>query len=236
MLRIVLVLILLLSGCVGSRTLKTAAGEQSVGQVVIGSDTMQYLVYLPKGYQDNEAWPLVLFLHGAGERGENLSLVTRHGPPKLAAAGRDFPFVLVAPQHPKGSWWDAETVLDFLDAVINKYRIDASRIYVTGLSMGGFGTWAIAGLAPERFAAVAPISGGGEPEEACRIHNVPVWAFHGTRDTVIPIERSREMVAALEACGAEEVRFTEYPDAGHDAWTRTYADSAIYQWLLSHSR
>lgn len=229
-----------LLGCAGSaRTQQEAppAGEQRPQSFEKTTVTRgDYLLYLPGGYgEQNKEWPLLLFLHGAGERGDSLALVTTHGPPKLAAAGEDFPFIIVSPQAPKGQWWSTARLSTLLDAVEEAYRVDERRIYVTGLSMGGFGTWALAMEEPERFAAIAPIAGGGEPRAVCTIKDTPTWAFHGARDSVVPVERTREMVKALQACGGD-VRYTEYPEAGHDSWTAAYDNPDLYEWLLSHRK
>jgi predicted peptidase len=197
---------------------------------------LRYLLYLPEGYDPGgEAWPLLLFLHGAGERGDSLDLVKAHGPPRLVEEGHAFPFLLVSPQQPPGAWWDPAALAALLDDVEARHRVDPDRVYVTGLSMGGFGTWALAILQPDRFAAIAPVCGGGEAEGVCAIRDVPAWAFHGALDSVVPLARSAEMVDALYACGGNP-RFTVYPEADHDSWTETYANPTLYEWLLSHRR
>lgn len=194
-----------------------------------------YLLYLPKDYyqQTEKNWPLILFLHGAGERGNDLSLVKKHGPPQLVENDMDFPFMVVSPQCPTGEVWSPDVVVALLDKIEETYRIDTKRIYLTGLSMGGFGTWETAIAYPNRFAAIAPICGGGEPLAVCQIKHVPTRVFHGAKDGVVPIKRSREMVAALKTCGGD-VKFTVYPDAGHDSWTQTYNNADLYDWFLSH--
>lgn len=194
---------------------------------------VQYLLTLPKDYDTQEKWPLVLFLHGKGERGNDLELVKKHGPPKLVAAGREFPFILVSPQCPDTQWWESLELLALLDEIEKQYKVDKDRIYVTGLSMGGFGTWSLIHSAPDRFAAAAPICGGGFPFWAKHFKNVPVWAFHGAKDSVVPLEWSQTMVDALNKEGGEG-QLTIYPEAGHDAWTETYDDPEFYDWLLSH--
>jgi predicted peptidase len=196
-----------------------------------------YLLYLPPGYrQSRTRWPLLMFLHGAGERGVDLGIVARHGPPRLVSReGRMFPFVMVSPQCPGDGWWSSArqiaTLGALLDTIEARYRIDRRRIYVTGLSMGGFGTWGLAAAHPHRFAAIVPICGGGHPREAASIAHLPVWVFHGARDDAVPLARSQEMVAALKQAGGKP-RFTVYPAAGHDSWTATYAKPALYRWLL----
>ena len=180
---------------------------------------MSYLLYLPPAYESNEMkWPLLLFLHGAGERGDDLELVKVHGPPKMIAQGRDFPFVVISPQCPDGEIWSIETLHALINEVVETHRIDTSRIYVTGLSMGGYGSWGLAYTYPDLFAAAVPICGGGEPEKAPLMKEIPTWVFHGAKDTAVPLERSQEMVDALEEAGGN-VQFTVYPDAGHvGAW------------------
>jgi len=199
---------------------------------------IKYLLYLPDGYgKGKKEWPLILFLHGAGERGDDLELVKRHGPPKLVERGEKLPFIIVSPQCPEGKLWTYETEVlnSLLDHVIARYRVDTHRIYLTGLSMGGYGTWALAVEHPERFAAVAPVCGGGVPYLAPRLKDVPVWVFHGARDTVVPVSLSEMMVDALKRSGCT-VRFTVYPEAGHDAWTETYDNPELYEWFLEHHR
>jgi predicted peptidase len=197
--------------------------------------TMKYLLYLPKGYEQKPAWPLVLFLHGAGERGDNLDLVKKHGLPKLIAAGKEFPFIVISPQCPADQSWETFELTALLDEIVEKYKVDQDRIYATGLSMGGFGTWALAARTPNRFAAILPICGGGNPDRAKRIAHIPTWVFHGGKDPVVPLAASQKMVEALKKNGGN-VKFTVYPAAGHDAWTETYANPQIYEWLLRQKR
>ena len=196
----------------------------------------QYLFYLPIEYsKDTKKWPLMLFLHGAGERGDNVELVKTHGPPKLVEHKNDFPFILVSPQCPKGDSWSSKNQLEFLttllDEIINNYRVDFNRIYLTGLSMGGYGTWSLAIKHPNKFAAIIPICGGGNPDIVCEIKQVPTWVFHGAKDQTVLLEKSEEMVRALKACKGN-VKFTVYPNATHDSWTETYNNSEVYDWLL----
>lgn len=195
----------------------------------------EYWHYLPPEYgRDDRRWPLLLFLHGKGERGHAES-VLRHGPPKLIAAGRAFPFIVVSPICPAEHWWDAETLGALLDRVCADHAVDEDRIYVTGLSMGGFGTWTLAMTYPDRFAAIAPVCGGGSPYLAERIAHLPVWVFHGAKDPVVPLYESERMVEALQKIGGK-VKFTVYSEAGHDCWTETYANDQLYDWLLSYQR
>jgi len=200
---------------------------------------LDYLLFLPQGYgrDPEKKWPLMLFLHGAGERGDRLELVKKHGPPKLVEQQPDFPFIVVSPQCPAGSWWPDK--LDDLSALLDEveadYAVDSHRIYLTGLSMGGYGTWSLAQDQPERFAAIVPICGGGSRALARRLKDLPVWVFHGAQDKTVPPEESEKMVAAIERAGGSP-RLTIYPDAGHDSWTETYDNPELYEWLLSNVR
>lgn len=194
---------------------------------------LQYLLSLPKDYAEQESWPVLLFLHGAGERGSDLNLVKKHGPPKLIEAGKEFPFIVVSPQCPGGRWWEPFELAALLDEIQANYKVDQKRIYVTGLSMGGFGTWGLTAYQPNRFAAIAPICGGGEPFTTRLYSHVPTWAFHGDQDNVVPLARSESMVDGLKRAGGN-VKFTVYPGVGHDSWTETYDNEELYQWLLEH--
>jgi predicted peptidase len=199
---------------------------------------LQYLIYLPKNYETSEEqFPLLLFLHGAGERGNDIEMVKRHGPPKLVEEGKEFPFIIVSPQCPEGTRWNyqALALTALLDEIESIYRVDKNRIYVTGLSMGGQGTWTLALSQPNRFAAIAPVCGWTDSWEVCKISRIPTWVFHGAKDNVVPVTESQEMVKALENCGAKEVKLTIYPEANHDSWTETYNNPELYNWLLSHS-
>ncbi|NOX55546.1 MAG: prolyl oligopeptidase family serine peptidase [Planctomycetes bacterium] len=211
-------------------------GRQEPAQLdTIARVRMGYLIYLPLQYEKRDAWPLLLFLHGSGERGNDLERVKRHGPPKLIAAGKHFPFIVVSPQCPKGQWWQPVELIALLDYLVKNYKIDEDRIYVTGLSMGGFGTWALAAYRPHRFAALAPICGGGEVYWAEDLAHLPIWAFHGAKDRGVPLRRSQEMVEAINKKGGH-AKLTVYPEAGHDAWTETYNNPQLYKWLLQQRR
>ncbi len=197
----------------------------------------KYLKYLPVGYEEEPAkkWPLLLFLHGAGERGDDLELVKKHGPPRRIAEGRNLPFILIAPQCPAGRTWDPHTLAAMLDSVVGQLRVDTDRIYLTGISMGGMGTWDLASEYPDRFAAIAPICGIRVPLREQSLKQLPIWCFHGAMDPVVPLSDSVRMVEAIRNAGGE-VTFTVYPDAKHDAWTQTYNDPRFYEWLLEHRR
>jgi len=193
---------------------------------------LPYLRYLPEDYKTaRKSWPLVLFLHGSGERGTDRKKLERQGLPKLAAE-RSFPFILVAPQIPEGEVWNEEPLTYLLDELETTLWVDRKRIYLTGISMGAFGAWDLATATPDRFAALLVISGGCNPVEICQLKDVPVWIFHGRQDDVIPVSWSEALGRRLERCGGN-VKVTVYPDAGHDAWSRTYEDPAVLEWLLA---
>ena len=210
---------------------QSAEFETTVKQKV----RMDYLIYLPAEYEQREDWPLLVFLHGAGERGDDLQQVTTHGPPKLIKQGKDFPMIVVSPQCQRRQWWHPDAVAHLADEICGKYKVDRQRMYLTGLSMGGYGTWTTAAAHPRLFAAIAPICGGGDPSVVDRHKHVPTWVFHGGKDGVVPLKNSQDMVDALQAAGAE-VKFTVYPEAGHDSWTETYDNPALYEWLLEQKR
>lgn len=196
---------------------------------------LDYLLFLPEGYaKSRKRWPLMLFLHGAGESGTNLEKLKVLGPPKIVESKPDFPFILVSPQSPHGGW-DPDTLNALLDNVMRKYRVDKDRVYLTGASMGGSGTWHLAAAYPEKFAAIAPVCGHGDPADAKQLARIPIWVFHGANDHVVPVERDEEMVNAIRAAGGN-VKFTVYPDAGHNVWTVTYDNPELYQWLLKQKR
>lgn len=193
---------------------------------------LDYLLYLPEGYgKEEKQWPLVLFLHGLGDKIERLR---RAGLPRQVEQ-KNLPVVLIAPQNPDRGW-DVQNVNALLDEVVAKHKVDKDRIYVTGLSMGGFGTWSLAAAYPDKFAAIIPICGGGNPRDAQKIKHLPIWVFHGAKDQTVPAARSEAMVKALKDAGAQKVKFTLYPDAGHDSWTGTYRNPEVWEWLLKQKR
>ncbi|MBE7488669.1 MAG: prolyl oligopeptidase family serine peptidase [Candidatus Omnitrophica bacterium] len=199
--------------------------------------TLHYLLYLPPDYgkDPDQKWPLMLFLHGAGERGNDLDKIKKHGPPRLISEGKTFPFIIVSPQCPSDDWWSSDQLFPLLDDVESRYPVDKERVYATGISMGGFGTWTLGMEQPDRFAAIAPICGGGEPILAFRYRHLPIWAFHGAKDDVVPLRRSEEMVEAIQKAGGD-AKLTVYPDARHDSWTATYENPELYDWFLQHKR
>ncbi|OWR32709.1 hypothetical protein CDO73_03665 [Saccharibacillus sp. O23] len=199
---------------------------------------MNYLLYLPPGYQaeSDKKWPLILYLHGAGGSGTMLDAVRKEGLPARMESGAGLPFVVVAPQCPLGVFWNTreDEVLAILDEVADNRNIDPSRVYLTGFSMGAYGVWQMASHHSYRFAAIAPVSGGGDPAYARRLRDMPAWIFHGKEDRVIRVSESEKIAEAMREAGAE-VELTIYPEAGHDCWKKVYANDALYRWFLEHS-
>jgi predicted peptidase len=238
---------LLLSG------LTQSAGEEDMGKQKAlkfrpkgaKAEELQYLLYLPEGKEDKkgEKIPVMLFLHGAGERGSNIAKVTVHGPPKLIKQKKEFPFIVVSPQCPEGEIWKPDLLLQLIKEVIKKHNGDPERIYLTGLSMGGYGSWTLGLTHPEKFAAIAPICGGGNtidillprPDKANALKTLPVWAFHGGKDDIVKLFESERMVETLKRSG-NQAKLTIYPDAGHDSWTEAYNNPELYDWFLKQKR
>lgn len=197
---------------------------------------MNYLLYKPKEYGTAEKLPMIVFLHGLGEAGEDLELVKVHGVLKVAEERDDFPFVVIAPQCPKDTSWSLELhkLERIIEDAIEELNVDPDRVYLTGLSMGGFGTWNLAMKRPDLFAAIIPICGGTMNWFMLnRIKDTPVWAFHGSEDNRVPVEMSLSVVEKLKEIGGN-AKLTVYNGVRHDSWTRTYDNPEIYEWLLNH--
>jgi len=214
-------------------------GTQIAQELKVKTDSKEmpigYWIFLPKSYDKKKSWPLMLFLHGAGERGNNINQVKKWGPPKRVSEKKDFPFVVISPQCPKNKRWDPAQLHSLVEHVATTQKIDRSKMYCTGLSMGGRGTWAMISKYPKLFAAVAPICGGGDPAAAKKITEVPIWAFHGSADQVVPPSRSQAMIDAIKKRGGTKAKLTIYPGVNHNSWSKTYANEKVYEWLLSHS-
>jgi predicted peptidase len=221
-------------------------GKQVEQQLELdGGQKMDYLHYLPEEYvvggdSGEENWPLMLFLHGRGESNGPLSLVAKWGPPQLVARGDSLPYILVSPQCPREESWSEEgqqaALVKLLDHVTQAYRVNTDRLYLTGLSMGGYGSWRLAADHPERFAAVVPVCGGGDPDDADVLKSLPIWVWHGDEDGAVPFTRSVEMVEAIRAAGGESIRFTTLEGVGHNSWSAAYATPELYDWLDRQSR
>lgn len=200
---------------------------------------MHYIVQLPRGYHDNtnRLWPLVFYLHGIGESGVNLDRVLRFGPPKLVAEGKDLPCIVVSPQVPRGYFWFRESnwTLEILEKVTRDYRVDKQRVHATGNSMGAFGAVLLVAREPQLFASCVPVCGGVDFMDALRLRDVPIWAFHGESDPIIPVEESKRMVDMVNKLGGH-ARLTIYPGVGHNSWDRAYDDPELWKWMLAQKR
>lgn len=275
--KILMKTIMILSFWLACGRMVTAAETQtteSFHRMITKKVGYEYLLALPSGYDAaaDKKWPLIIFLHGSGERGTDLWLVAKHGPPKILRGEPTAPhlnegdqrpaspaaqtsgeaartllrtqFIVASPQCPPGRAWDDDTVVALLDVVTERYKIDPQRSYLTGLSLGGYGTWSVGLKYPERFAAIVPICGGGQPVDAWRsaetkkssLLSLGIWAFHGAKDPTVPLAESERMIATLKSVGLAETKLTIYPEAGHDSWTESYADPELYAWLLRHRR
>jgi predicted peptidase len=219
-----------------------------------GEASLNYRLLKPDGYDGTKAFPLVVFLHGAGERGDNNKAQLVHGIKDFASkANREkYPCFLIAPQCPKGGFWSntersktmtmkkdpspsGKLVVSLIAAIRKEFKIDEKRIYITGLSMGGFGSFDLLCRNPDLFAAGAPICGGGDPKACEKIAKIPLWVFHGDKDTAVPIALSVAAVEAIEKAGGKP-KFTKYEGVGHDSWTRTYADPKFMEWLFAQKK
>lgn len=199
----------------------------------------RYLQSLPKGYEVDQAkrWPLIVFLHGSGERGSDLQMLKKHGPPKLLAAGQALPAIVVSPQCAPNNIWNPHGVHALTQHILQTHRVDVDRVYLTGLSMGGFGTWETAMEYPDTYAALIPICGGAGVRfvMAERIKHIPEWIFHSEKDPVVDPAFSKRMKDTLTKLGAP-VKLTLSPEARHDSWTATYDNPKVWNWLFKQKR
>lgn len=203
---------------------------------------LQYYVQLPSDYEKDpgKKRPMILFLHGIGERGytfdDCVKSITSHSIPHIAMTDKSFPFIVISPMCPSGTSWVQlpYSLINVVDEAAAKYNADPDRIYLTGISMGGMGVWSLAMQYPEKFAAIAPVCGKADPAKVDRIKNIPVWAFHGAKDDTIPLALDQKVVDALKACGGN-VKFTVYPDIGHECWNKAYDTKELYTWFLQHT-
>ena len=244
---------------IGFSLIFSAAGDEAIEARIFtnaAGDTLPYRILKPAGYNSGEKFPLVLCLHGAGGRGtdnqsKGVQAFTTLSAPAVQA---QYPAFLLTPQCPADAkWvdtpWEAgsyplgnvpvsapmKLVLEILDAVQKEFNIDSARIYVTGQSMGGYGTWNIIQHRPEIFAAAIPVCGGGDPSQAEKIAGIPIWAFHGGKDTTVPPSASRDMVEALKIAGGN-IKYTEYPDVAHASWVNAWKEPNILSWLFSQKK
>jgi predicted peptidase len=199
----------------------------------------KYVLFVPHDYTGDKAYPVILFLHGAGERigGKKKPVEVGIGP-AVEKREKNFPALVIIPQAEK-TWKagspDANRALDILAEVEKEYKIDDKRVYLTGLSMGGYGTWSLAVAQPDKWAAIVPICGGEDPSKAEKIKDIPCWCFHGDQDQAVKVENSRKMIEALKKAGGDP-RYTEYPGVGHNSWDKSYGTDELYDWLLKQHR
>jgi predicted peptidase len=217
-----------------------------------GMNTLPYRLFSPKVLEAGKQYPVVLFLHGAGERGDDNEAQLRHGLSHFASeqCQARHPAFLVVPQCPKGKKWSEvdwalpksplpeqpsssmNLAMQILDRLIQQKLVDPKRVYVTGISMGGYGTWDAATRWPQRFAAAVPVCGGGDEDRAASLVHLPIWCFHGDADKAVLVERSRNMIEAVRKAGGQP-KYSEYPGVGHNSWDKAYADPDLYEWLFA---
>jgi predicted peptidase len=243
-------LTVLLNACIAMKTeaqpTNTALTADKFKWKAHNDGELQYLLYLPKDYSstNGQRWPLMLFLHGSGERGTDIQRAAVHGPLKMVKLGQTFPFIIVAPQCAAGELWQNEPLLQLLAHIEKQFAVDTKRVYLTGISMGGYGAWQLGLQHPEKFAALVPICGGGNMidvilgpgDKGEDLKGLPIWAFHGAKDPVVPLNESQRLVDRLKKMGVRDVKLTVYPEAQHDAWSETYKNPELYEWLLKQSR
>jgi predicted peptidase len=210
-------------------------------RVYKGADDVEskYVLFVPQDYTGEKAYPLVLFLHGAGSTGTDGKKQVSGIAPAIRKDEKAFPAIVVFPQSQKRSWGanseDGKRAMAILAEVEKKYKVDDKRVYLTGLSMGGFGTWSLAAAHPDKWAAIVPICGGGNPKDAAKIKDLPCWCFHGDADPTVKVDLSRNMIKAIKEAGGEP-KYTEYPGVEHNSWTKTYATKELYDWLWEQKR
>jgi len=253
-------LILFCAALFGCQTAQMRETGFLARSLTIGPTAYPYVVYVPREYDPSRAWPVILFLHGSGERGTDGWRETIHGVANTIRFEPDrVPAIVVFPQAPPDTRWldePADAAMQALDKTIAEFHGDATRVYVTGLSMGGYGTLHLAMAHPNRFAAAvvvcggllphpsttavrqSPLTMGGDPYAiaASKLHGIPIWFFHGKDDTVIPVDESRHLVDELQRAGAANVHYTEYEGVGHGAWDRAYGEAEMWTWLFSQRK
>lgn len=233
-----LLVLLTLSVAFSTSTLQAAEpepGKQVEQEFRTTTGPVPFLLSLPEPYAKSNAWPLMLFLHGRGESFGPLSILKKWGPPRRVENGYPLPYILASPQCPTNESWaqpgQQRKLVELLDHLIVTLKVDTNRIYLAGLSMGGYGSWRLAADHPDRFAAVVPVCGGGKPEDADKLKNLPIWVWHGTEDRAVPLQRSEEMLSALRAAGSQTIRFTVLESIGHNSWEAAFASPDLYDWL-----
>ena len=206
--------------------------------MMVDGDARAYVVYVPRDYDASKPWPLIVFLHGAGERGDDGLIQSEVGIGRAIRRYVDrFPCLVVMPQCPKEVWWDkaADDIEIAMADVRKEYSIDPARIYLVGLSMGGFATWMYGANHLDTFAALMPICGGGNPQDAEKLAKIPIWAFHGADDATVPPKQSRDMVEAVKKAKGD-IKYTEFPKVGHNSWDSAFDDPETMKWLLAQKK
>lgn len=199
---------------------------------------LSYVLSYPKGYTAGTKKPVIIFIHGAGSRGSNIDLIKNHVYFQETSKHENYDFITVAPQCPGGQKWidnHLDWLQDFATFISQEDYADPSRIYLVGVSMGGHATWYLSARLPQMFAAIVPICGKGNVADAEKLLNMPIWAFHGAKDTTVPPSGSEDMIAAIRELGGTNAKLTIYPNATHDSWTETFKNPAVFDWLLGHT-
>ncbi len=202
-----------------------------------------YVVFVPANHDKTKPSPVILFLHGAGEtKGGKMMPIEQGIAPhikRLEEKKQPFKFITIIPQAETFGWAaesaNGKRALAILDEVVKEYNGDPKRLYLTGISMGGFGTWSVAAAHPDKFAAIAPVCGGGKAEWAEKLKDLPIWNFHGDQDSAVKVQLSRDMIDAIKKAGGKP-RYTEFPFVGHNSWDAAYAHDELYSWFLGHAK
>ncbi len=218
-------------------TAETIGGGKASGFAshIVKPVALRYLVWMPQGKAPPGGWPLVIFLHGSGERGDDLHQTLIHGWPEMASKGQSFPFILVAPQAPARGHWDVDAIETLRRRVLHSTQANPDKVILTGLSMGGIGSWNYAEAYPHTLAALIPVCGYGDSDGVELITHLPVWAFHGADDKTVLTADDQETIDALKKAGGN-VRFTVYPGVGHNSWDKAYSEQELIPWLLAQKR
>ena len=223
---------------------KPAPGKQTAQSVEVGTSaggkmTLHYWLSLPPESvkKPEGGWPVMFFMHGAGERDTDLEMIKKHGPPKLVGKMPELnQFIIISPQWPDSkTWWDTTALKGLIDHTLATQPVDKDRVTITGLSMGGYATWGLLAAHPDLAACAVPICGGGDPSKAASFKHVPIHCYHGAKDNVVPQKKSDEMIEALKKAGANP-EYTIFPNAGHDSWTDAYSSPKLFEWMLAQKR
>lgn len=225
---------LLLTACASLPAGELPRGETPKSVTLKDGTSIAYMQYLP--LELSAKTPVLVFLHGTGEIGTDVNLTMVHGPWKYSRAHpTEAPFIILAPQLTEKVEWNPATLDEWLDQALKGLPVDRSRLYLTGMSRGGRGTWNWAIAYPKRFAAIVPVAGDSLYRDACALKDVPVWAFHGAKDDLVLYQPEEQFADAVRACGGE-VNYTLYPDGNHNSWDAAYTHPSLYKWLLTHKR